>query len=238
MITPASFALALVLLARADDPAPAGDAPAAPAPVTDAAAAPPSAPDAPPPAPATTPPGPAPAAPTAKATTASPAAPAAATAAATTSTTATRPRNVVSLNVPSNVFGAYSLEYERVFTNHVGMFVEPTFFNIAAQAGFSPGIRGPGLVAGAKLYPFGEAPDGLFLAPELYLAYLDSLADSGVADLGLGTGAVAGWSWRFWEHLHVSLGLGGTVNVLGMSLAGTQGFGFMPVIRANVGGAF
>ncbi len=221
MLTTVVFTAAIALGAQGQSDAPP-------------ASAPPMAPDAP-----AVPVGPAP---TAEAPGAQPVAPAApaATAAPSPSPPALseRPRNVLSLNVPSNVFGAYSLEYERVFTSHVGMFVEPTFFNIPAQEGFSLGIRGPGLVAGAKLYPFGEAPDGLFIAPELYLTFLDSLGDTTGADLGLGTGAVAGWAWRFWDHLHVSLGLGGTVNVLGMNLAGSQGFGFLPVIRANVGGAF
>jgi hypothetical protein len=149
-----------------------------------------------------------------------------------------RPKNVVTVNVPANVLGAFSVEVTRVLTDHVAVFVEPTFFLIGPQDGLSKGVYGPGLVVGTMIHPFGEAPDGLFLAPELYVTRLDSLGDAFGADLGLGFGGVFGYSMRFFDHLMVSLGLGATANVLGYNLAGEPGFGVAPILRANIGAAF
>lgn len=149
-----------------------------------------------------------------------------------------RPKNVVTVNVPSNIFGAFSLELTRVLTDHVAVFIEPTFFLIGPQEGFSKGVFGPGAVIGTMIHPFGEAPDGLFIAPEFYLTRLDSLGDDFGGDLGLGFGAVGGYSMRFFDHLMASLGLGATANVFGYNLAGERGFGVMPILRANVGAAF
>jgi len=116
--------------------------------------------------------------------------------------------------------------------------LEPTYFLIGPQEGFSRGIMGPGLVVGAMVHPFGEAPDGLFLMPELYITHLDVITDELGPDLGLGLGGVGGYSLRFFDFLMLSLGLGATVNLLGNNLAGEPGFGITPVLRASVGAAF
>jgi len=151
---------------------------------------------------------------------------------------AARPKNLVTVNVPSNVFGAFSIELGRVLTDHVTLVLEPTYFLIGPQEGFTKGITGPGLVIGTMVHPFGEAPDGLFVMPELYVTHLDVISDTRGPDLGLGAGGVAGYSLRFFDHLMLSLGLGATVNLLGTNMAGDPGFGIMPVLRANVGAAF
>lgn len=149
-----------------------------------------------------------------------------------------RPDHVITLNVPSNVFGAYSLEYVHAITDHVAIFAEPTFFGPSVIPGFRLAINGPGVVLGAMIHPFGEAPDGLFIAPEYYVTYIDALEDTDGYKPGMGAGGVAGWTFRFFDHLALSAGLGATVNLFGNNLAGGYGFGFLPVLRLNVGAAF
>lgn len=151
---------------------------------------------------------------------------------------ARRPTHVLSANVPSNVFGAYSLEYVHAITDHVAVFAEPTYFGPSVIPGFRLAINGPGVVMGVMIHPFGEAPDGLFIAPEWYVTYIDALEDTDGYKPGLGAGAIAGWSFRFFDHLMLSAGLGGTVNLFGNNLSGGYGFGLLPVVRLNAGVAF
>lgn len=152
--------------------------------------------------------------------------------------TVERPLNIVNINVPANIFGAYSVEYQRVIGKRLSVFAEPTFFNLPPIEGFNVGIVGPGVVVGAMIYPFHEAPDGFFVAPEAYLTVIDSLGDDEGFQVGGGLGAIGGWQWRFWDHLVVSAGLGATANAFGNNLSGGEGFGFLPLMRANVGYAF
>ncbi len=163
--------------------------------------------------------------------------PPAATAPATT-TERTGPRNTVTVNVPANLFGAYSIEYERVLSPSLSLFVEPTYFAIRPTEGFSVGASGPGVVVGLHYFLFGNAPSGLFLSPEVYATYIDSLGDAAGAAPGFGVGAVAGWTFIFFDFLDLSLGLGATANLLGYQPNGYPGFGIAPVLRANVGVAF
>jgi hypothetical protein len=151
---------------------------------------------------------------------------------------ARRPTHTLTVNVPSNVFGAYSLEYVHAITDHVAVFAEPTYFGPSVIPGFRLAIDGPGVVMGVMIHPFGEAPDGLFIAPEWYVTYIDALEDTDGYKPGLGAGAIAGWSFRFFDHLMLSVGLGGTANILGNNLGGGYGFGLLPVLRLNLGAAF
>lgn len=153
--------------------------------------------------------------------------------------TSPSPANVVAVNVLANLGGAYSIEYERVLSPALSLFVEPTYFQIGPNPGFgSLGIAGPGLVVGARWYPFGAAPAGLFVAPEVYATYIDSLGLEGGPQAGAGGGAVVGWNFVLFDRLVLSPGVGATVNVLGYNLSGQTGIGWLPVIRANVGVAF
>lgn len=151
------------------------------------------------------------------------------------------PKNVVTLNVPSNVFGAYSIEYQRVLGDKLALVVEPTLFNLPPIPDMNLGIFGPGVVVGVAVHPFGatgHAPDGFFVIGEGYVTFLDSAGDADGFALGGGAGAVAGWTFRWWEHFVLSLGLGGTANGFGYNLSGSPGVGFTPVLRLNVGAAF
>jgi len=153
-------------------------------------------------------------------------------------TTRSGPLNTVTVNVLGSAFGAYSVEYERVLSPSLSFFVEPTFFSIRPAEGFNLGVNGPGVVTGVHYFLFGQAPSGLFLSPELYLTYIDSLGDAAGPRFGLGAGAVVGWTFLFFDFLDLSLGLGAAANLLGYQTTGHPGFGVAPLIRANLGVAF
>lgn len=147
--------------------------------------------------------------------------------------------NVLSVNVIANIGGAYSIEYSRSLSPSFAVFIEPTYFNIPANAGFgSLGIVGPGAVLGVQWFPFAKGHDGLLIAPSVYGTYISPHSTNEPAATGFGAGLVAGWNFILFEHMVLSPGIGGTVNLLGYNLSGRPGFGFLPIIRTNIGVAF
>lgn len=146
-----------------------------------------------------------------------------------------RPKNSVTVNPAGLVFGFFHVEYERRLGDRLSVFVEPSFFRMSQQGGL---LTGPGLTAGVRIYPFGKAVEGMFIAPELYATYLDRTYDSDEGKPGFGAGAAVGYTFIFFNVIDLSLGLGAIANFTGYATNGTEGFAVGPLPRINIGAAF
>lgn len=150
------------------------------------------------------------------------------------------PAQVVSVNVLGLAVGALGVEYERALTPHVSGFLTPTYFYLPSGEGRGLGVTGPGLTLGAKLYPFGAAPAGVFIAPELMLNYLHLRLSQRAALFGVAAGGTAGYSFIIGDWLVLSFGLGATAFLRGHSFQGftTTPGSVYPLARTNVGFPF
>lgn len=145
-----------------------------------------------------------------------------------------------------------NLEYERVLTDHWTLFAAPELLIAGATALDPYGTNSTAafvfFTAGARWYPRGPAPAGLFWGAHVHMM-------SGFASLnvpgavvfsggfgGFGLGVEVGYSWTFWHSLYLSLGAGVGVDYTIATYVGatepTQGALPLPSARANIGWAF
>lgn len=141
-------------------------------------------------------------------------------------------RNVVSLNTVVLGRGQFAIEYERAVFSRLSLFVSPQPVVLFTGDEVEWGFLGE---LGARVFLLGEAPAGLFVAPELLLAYSRQAASGVVtAELKVGYGAMLGLTLVFFERLVLSGGLG--VQYLALDNAAGRPLKALP--RLAVGFAF
>jgi hypothetical protein len=121
-------------------------------------------------------------------------------------------RNVVSTNPVRYAILHFQIEYERVVTRTLTLFVAPIYFHHATWYPFAAShdrtADGYGLDFGAR-YVFAEAPRGAFLGPILS-AYRGEVSRAGTRTLSgyvLSPGVQVGYTWLV-ERLVLSAGAG------------------------------
>lgn len=141
-------------------------------------------------------------------------------------------RNVVALNTVVLGRGQVAIEYERAVFSRLSLFVSPQPVVLFTGDEVEWGFLGE---LGARVFLVGEAPAGLFIAPELLLAYSRQAASGVVtAELKVGYGAMLGLTLVFWERLVLSGGLG----VQYLALENAPGRPLKALPRLAVGFAF
>lgn len=155
------------------------------------------------------------------------------------------PLNTVTIDPIDIALGGWlGVEYERAVLDYLSVYGGPSInFGITADEGQSLfGIAG-GL--GTRLFPFGDAPEGFFIGPDLSLAYVSG--DEGgieASSFGWAVTGIIGYTFLIADMVDLSLGLGagyGDFEATGSSdgVEVTIGYaGFIPTARLAVGAAF
>jgi len=167
--------------------------------------------------------------------------------------TAATPVNLITLNPVRYGLEHYQLEYERVTSPRLSLFVSPILFHHSTSYGWGFFNHAPdatadgfGLDFGGRYFFSGSAPEGLFVGPFLS-AYRGSLTRVGTTISGyvFSPGFQAGYTWLFRGWLVLSAGGG-----LGYGLAtasappgsphgsGLPHSGMWVNFRTNIGVAF
>lgn len=155
---------------------------------------------------------------------------------------AKKPRSTITLNPIELVNGLLSFEAETapfdMLSLHAGMqfLVEEALHPDDNSSAFAIGPE-----IGARLFVFGDAPEGFWVGPFAGLAFVsgkNNFERSG--DLGFNTGAMAGMTMLFFDQMIVSAGAGvGYHNfstMVGEEEVGLRGWS--PRLRLSVGMAF
>lgn len=141
-------------------------------------------------------------------------------------------KNVVSLNTLVLGRGQLAVEYERAVFSRLSLFISPQPVVLFTGTDVEWGFLGE---VGARVFLFGEAPAGLFVAPELLLAYSRQAASGVVtAELRPGVGAMLGLTLVLFDRLVLSGGLG--IRYLELENAGGRPLKALP--RGAIGFAF
>lgn len=164
--------------------------------------------------------------------------------------TAAGPQNTLTVNPLSLVVGMVSLEYERVTSENLSVFVAPSYWSLGVGAGddeFSFSAYGLGL--GVRYFMTGMAPEGFWVAPSLELAFASAkYAGAEGSSVGYGVGGQFGYTWLIGDVFDISLGLGAAysnneveVEYEEAGIASTRADGFsgvLPTLRFAIGAAF
>lgn len=156
------------------------------------------------------------------------------------------PRTVISTNPLGMLVGTLNVELEQVVMPTLSLFVGPQV-QFSQGIGSSPdrSVWGVGAVGGLRFYPWGLAPKGLYLSPQLSLAYA-SVTSGSVEGSGTGfsVAGMVGYQWIIGRHF--ALALAGGVQYLSVSAEASSGTssaalstsGIYPALRLGLGLAF
>jgi hypothetical protein len=173
------------------------------------------------------------------------------------------PKNVISTAPTNLLVGVYSVEYERVLSPNLAVFVSPSYLNNTAsrklQAGgqvetATAGFRG---ILGARLYTESRAPAGFFLGAQVLYDNTTGLSTftdvngtrfpSGITKTVVyGAGAMLGYDILLGRHVQISLGFIALLQQTRTIIAAADGTvdsdrseaSFVPAGRVNIGFAF
>ncbi len=150
--------------------------------------------------------------------------------------------NTVTFNVAAAALGIYSAALERVMIPQLSIVLEAGVVqrDFGTPRGTST-VSGLGFAVSGRYFPFGEAPNGLYLGPDIS-AYNLTVREAVGRSKGtsVGFGGWVGYNFTFFQWLHVAPAVGGNVTVGPVGLNGILYFGrgFTPLARLNVGFAF
>lgn len=152
------------------------------------------------------------------------------------------PRNTLNTSPVAAAFGFFSVEYERVVAPHWSLFAAPVV-GTTSTFSFEPGARDSEyeleVNMGARAFVTPSAPVGFFIQPQIHVGYFHFAADPTV-HLQTGFGAQVGASWLLWNWLDVSLGAGaaGVASMQPGVANSSVTWGWIPLLRGNLGVAF
>jgi hypothetical protein len=141
-------------------------------------------------------------------------------------------RHLITINPLSMLFGILSMEYEHAFGDRVSLAIGPDLLLINTN------VNAYGLSAALRLFITGQAPEGLWIGPNMAIAYATS---GGATGVGYDIGAQFGYTW-IWGGFALSVGGG----VRYQDVEVTDGSGYvvagdkrvLPSLRLALGYAF
>lgn len=166
-------------------------------------------------------------------------------------------QGVVSFAPLSLIFGVIGVEYERPLNTKMSFYVAPNLtlpFGLGGLLSGSAGVSyfGVGTGVGLRFFLTKDAPQGLFVGPELNVNYVTVSASGGgssatASGLGYGASGMVGYSFITEGGFAISTGLG--VGVSGSAVRATSSGGqtssaasssllVLPTFRFNVGYGF
>lgn len=152
------------------------------------------------------------------------------------------PRNTLSLNPLSLIFGVLSLEYERALSEHLSVYVSPSVYLAYGALESEFETTGYGSGGGVRAFPVGAAPSGFYLAVGGEGAYAEAKGASGSArGFGYEVGAQLGYTWLIADVIDISLGAGVKYADLRVDTNDGRTYGdqgVLPSLRLAMGMAF
>lgn len=152
---------------------------------------------------------------------------------------ALRPRNVVTWQPLSLVTGYVDLEYERALGRRFSAYVAPgAIFSRGRRLDGTnaAGVFGWSVDLGARWFPFGDAPAGLFADLSAGFCTSTLVTDFGERARGLGgRGMLLGGYTIVWHHLVLSGGLGVQVTAFDRESGTGIQWHVWPALRVAVG---
>lgn len=150
--------------------------------------------------------------------------------------------NTATFNVAAAAFGIYSMALERAMIPQLSIVLEGGLIqrDFTTPRGTST-VSGFGFAVSGRYFPFGEAPNGLYVGPDV-TAYNLTVREpvANAKGTSVGFGAWVGYNFTFFQWLHIAPALGGNVTVGPVGLNGKlyRGKALTPLARLGVGFAF
>ncbi|MDQ3262681.1 MAG: hypothetical protein M3Y59_03310 [Myxococcota bacterium] len=150
--------------------------------------------------------------------------------------------NTATFNLAAAALGIYSVALERVMIPQLAILLEGGIVqrDFATTRGTST-VSGFAFSVSGRYFPFGEAPNGLYVGPDVTaynLVVREAVANARGTSVGFG--AWVGYNFTFFQWLHIAPAVGGNVTVGPVGLNGIlyRGSGLTPLARLGVGFAF
>jgi hypothetical protein len=154
------------------------------------------------------------------------------------------PKNTLTIDPASLAFGVVKVEYERAFSSWGSVYVAPSVLAFQSPLLSSPknsGFTAAGADTGVRFFFTGRAPEGLWVGPQLGLAYVQGTANGEQASaVGYDCAAIVGGTVLVANVVDVSAGVGVAYENEQVSVGETNvGLsGLAPVARLALGVAF